>query len=216
MNYNKKAIKLREKKLESKKTRTKQKAKTISYYAVVSIILLCVSLTAGLGIGVFRGILAGAPSVDEINVEPTGFITTIYDSDGKPIQELSDYTSNRIKVVYDQIPENLRNAFIALEDARFEEHKGIDLKGIVRALFANIASGGISEGASTITQQLIKNNVFNVGVGETTFFSKVERKIQELYLAIQIEKEMEKDEIITHYLNTINLGKGSLGIGTAA
>jgi len=178
--------------------------------------LFGISMTVGLGLGVFRGILASAPDVDEIDVEPKGFISTIYDTDGNPIQELSDYTSNRIKVSYDQIPENLKDAFIAIEDARFEEHKGIDIKGIVRALFVNLASGGISEGASTITQQLIKNNVFNVGVGETTFFSKVERKIQEWYLALQIEKELEKEEILTHYLNTINLGKGTLGIGTAA
>ena len=216
MNYNKKSIKLREKKLETKKTRKKQKAKTITFYAVVCMILFCVSLAAGLGIGVFRGILAGAPDVEEINVEPKGFMSTIYDEDGNAIQELSDYTSNRIKIVYEQIPENLRDAFIAIEDSRFYDHKGIDIKGIVRALFVNVASGGISEGASTITQQLIKNNVFNVGVGETTFFSKVERKIQEWYLALEIEKEMDKNEILTNYLNTINLGKGTLGIGTAA
>ena len=78
MNYNKKAIKLREKNLESKKTRKKQKVKTVSFYALISILLFSASLVIGLGIGVFRGILAGAPDVEEINVKPSGFITTIY------------------------------------------------------------------------------------------------------------------------------------------
>ena len=216
MNYNKKSIKSREKKLGAKKTRKKQKAKTISFYAVIVILLCMVSLVGGLGIGVFRGILESAPSIDEINVEPTGFITTIYDSNGKAIEELSDYTSNRIEVTYEEMPENLRDAFIAIEDARFKDHKGIDIKGMIRALFVNLASGGISEGASTITQQLIKNNVFDVGSGETTIFAKFERKIQEQYLAVQVEKEMDKDEIITHYLNSINLGQGTLGVGAAS
>ncbi len=216
MNYNKKSIKAREKKVGAKKTRKKQKAKTVSFYMVIIILLCMVSLIGGLGIGVFRGILASAPSVDEINVEPTGFITTIYDSDGKPMEELSDYTSNRIEVKYEEIPENLQDAFIAIEDERFKDHKGIDIKGMIRALFANLASGGISEGASTITQQLIKNNVFDVGTGETTFFAKVERKLKEQYLALQVEKELGKEEILTHYLNTINLGQGTLGVGAAA
>lgn len=216
MNYNKKSIKLRKKKLESKKTRKKQKAKTITSYVVISVFLLCISLVGGLGVGVFQGILAGAPEVDEINIEPTGFITTIYDSDGNVMEELSDYTSNRIKVTYEQIPKNLRNAFIAIEDERFYDHKGIDLRGIGRALVANLTRGGISEGASTITQQLIKNNVFEVGTKERTIFDKVERKVQELYLALQVEKEFSKEEILTHYLNSINLGAGSLGVQTAA
>lgn len=216
MNYNKKSIKLRQKKLESKKTRTKQKVKTYSFYVIVGMILLVCSITAGLGLGVFEGILASAPEVAEINLEPTGFITTIYDTDGNVIEELSDYTSNRIKVNQDQLPKNLQNAFIAIEDSRFHEHKGIDIKGIIRAFFVNLASGRISEGASTITQQLIKNNVFDVGVGETTVFAKVERKIQELYLAVQVEKELEKGEILTHYVNSINLGQGTLGVGTAS
>lgn len=216
MNYNKKSIKLREKKLETKKTRKKQKVKTISLSVVLCVMLFFVSLVGGLGIGVFQGILAASPDVDEINVEPTGFITTIYDIDGNVIQELSDYTSNRIEVEIEEIPKNLRNAFIAIEDERFYEHKGIDIKGMIRALVVNIASGGISEGASTITQQLIKNNVFDVGSGETTVFAKVERKIQEQYLALQVEKQLEKDEILTHYLNSINLGEGTLGVGAAA
>ena len=100
---------------------------------------------------------------------------------------LSDYSSNRIIVNYDQIPANLRNAFIAIEDERFYEHNGVDLKGVIRAGITAIQNGGATQGASTITQQLIKNNVFEIG-GETNFLAKVKRKIQEQYLAIQVEK----------------------------
>jgi penicillin-binding protein 1A len=171
---------------------------------------------AGIGFGILRGIIASAPDIDEISIEPTGFITTILDKDGNEIQTLSDYTSNRIDVSIDEIPENLQNAFVAIEDSRFYEHKGVDAKGMLRALFSNLSHGKISEGASTITQQLIKNNVFHVGSGETNFYSKVKRKIQEQYLALQVEKKFSKSEILKNYLNTINLGQGTLGVQAAS
>ena len=109
----------------------------------------------------------------------------------------------------------MRNAFIAIEDERFYQHNGVDLKGVIRAGFTAIRNHGATEGASTITQQLIKNNVFEVW-DETNFLAKVKRKIQEQYLAIQVEKATSKEEILTDYLNTINLGKGTLGVESAA
>ena len=216
MNYNKKSIKLRERKLESKKFRTKQKVKLMSVYTFIAAILLVVSVTAGLGFGVLHGLIASAPKISEIGIEPTGYVTNILDRDGEVIQTLSDYTSNRIDVSIEQIPECLENAVIAIEDSRFREHKGIDIKGMFRALFVNLSSGGIKEGASTITQQLIKNNVFHATTGETDTFAKIKRKIQEQYLALQVEKKYSKDEILENYLNTINLGQGTLGVEAAA
>lgn len=216
MNYNKKSIHLREKKLETKKLRRKQKVKIISFRALIVLVLLLVSIVAGLGVGVLRGLIASAPDVSEIDIEPTGFVTNILDSDGNVIQQLSDYTSHRIAIDYEDMPTHLQNAFISIEDSRFYEHKGIDVKGIFRALFANIASGGISEGASTITQQLIKNNVFNAAAGETNTYAKIKRKVQEIYLALQVEKKFSKAEILKNYLNTINLGQGTLGVEVAA
>ena len=110
----------------------------------------------------------------------------------------------------------MENAFIAVEDSRFRTHKGIDPKGIVRAAVVGITSGGdFSQGASTITQQLIKNSVFPNFVQETKWES-VERKIQEWYLAVQIEKVVEKDDILESYLNTINLGQNTLGVQAAS
>lgn len=216
MNYNKKSIQRIEKRLDTKKNRKKQKIKFFSFRAFIVAFLLIVSIVAGTGIGVLRGLIASAPDVSEISIEPTGFVTNIVDKDGNVIQQLSDYTSNRITIEYDEMPENLRNAFIAVEDSRFYEHKGIDVKGIIRALFSNVTSGGISEGASTITQQLIKNNVFNAAAGENNDYAKIKRKVQEIYLALQIEKKFSKAEIIKNYLNTINLGQGTLGVEAAA
>ena len=131
------------------------------------------------------------------------------------MQQLSDYSSNRIFISYKDIPDNLKNAFISIEDERFYEHDGIDFKGILRALWTDIRRGSTSQGASTLTQQLIKNNVFEAG-GESNIIAKVKRKIQEQYLAIKAEKKHPKDKILTDYLNTINLGKGTLGVETAA
>ena len=107
--------------------------------------------------------------------------------------------------------------FVAIEDERFYKHNGIDLQGIARAAVVGIARGGnFTEGASTLTQQLIKNNVFPNFTKEKTFYDKFQRKIQEQYLALQIEKKMDKSEIIESYLNTINLGQNCLGVQAAS
>ncbi|MDE6939029.1 MAG: transglycosylase domain-containing protein, partial [Lachnospiraceae bacterium] len=101
-------------------------------------------------------------------------------------------------------------------DERFYEHNGIDIQGIIRAGIVGITSGDLSQGASTLTQQLIKNNVFPNFVNEKTLYDRVERKLQEQFLAIQIEKQMDKDAIMESYLNTINLGQNCLGVQAAA
>ena len=216
MNYNKKSIQQKKKMLESKSIRRKQKVKLYSFRFGLIFLVAIFAVAGGTAFGIFQGIIASAPDISEISIEPTGYVTTIYDKDGKEIQTLSDYTSNRIDVEIDKIPKQLQNAFVAIEDTRFYEHKGIDVKGMFRALFSNISHGGITEGASTITQQLIKNNVFHVGDGETNFYARVKRKIQEQYLALQVEKKFSKKEILKNYLNTINLGQGTLGVQAAA
>ena len=107
-------------------------------------------------------------------------------------------------------------AFVAIEDERFYKHNGIDIQGIIRAGVNGVAHGfHFTEGASTLTQQLIKNNVFPNFINESKY-QRIERKIQEQYLALKIEKEMSKEEILEAYMNTINLGQGCLGVQTAA
>ena len=115
----------------------------------------------------------------------------------------------------DKIPKNLANAFVAIEDKRFYQHNGIDIKGIIRAGVQVIKDRRLSQGASTITQQLLKNNVFDGWTDESTMQS-IKRKIQEQYLALELEKVWDKDQILECYMNSINLGQNTLGVKAAA
>ena len=114
------------------------------------------------------------------------------------------------------MPKCLQFAFIDIEDERFMDHNGIDLKGILRAGVVAIKNKNLSEGASTITQQLLKNNVFEEGGQESSYGALCKRKFQEQYLALELEKTTTKSNILQSYLNTINLGANTLGVQAAA
>ena len=213
MHYNKTSIQQKRKQLHSKK---KLIHSSLSIVLLKVFLLLVIVVAVGGGgflYGSIEGMIASTPT--DYDLKPQYSATIIYDDNDQETQILSDYSSNRIIVNYEKLPDNLKNAFISIEDERFYEHNGVDLKGVLRALISNIKHGSTTQGASTITQQLIKNNVFNVG-GESNLFAKVKRKIQEQYLAIQVEKTTSKEDILTNYLNTINLGKGTLGVEAAA
>ena len=183
--------------------------------ALAMFLILCFAGFA-VGIGFVRGAIDAAPSLDIIDVQPQGYASQIYDADGNLMQTLVMEGSNREEVSFDQLPDDLVNAFIAIEDSRFYEHNGIDLKGILRAVYVGITNGRFSEGASTITQQLIKNNVLQGGY-ETNMTDKLRRKIQEQFLAVKLEDQLgSKETILEYYLNTINLGGNCLGVQTAA
>ena len=137
-------------------------------------------------------------------------------TNNKQIAKLITSGSNRIKADLKDIPEHLRWAFIDTEDARFYEHNGIDIQGIGRAAFIALTTLNPSEGASTITQQVLKNNVFTNWTEEDSLTSSLKRKIQEQYLAVQLEKVTKKDVILETYLNTINLGSNTLGVKAAS
>jgi penicillin-binding protein 2A len=133
--------------------------------------------------------------------------TVIYDQNG---EIASNVLTNRTKgVVVGKLPKHVGDAVIAIEDERFYEHRGFDLKGITRAFFNNLFAGNITGGGSTITQQLTKNALLSP---EKTY----KRKVEELFLAVKIEKVYEKDEILQMYLNQVYFGSGSWGIGQAA
>ena len=120
---------------------------------------------------------------------------------------------NRTVVDLEVIPKHVQDAVLAIEDQRFYEHEGVDLRAIVRATLANIGSGRIEEGGSTITQQYVKQMIIAPGeIAEKSY----ERKIQEAALSRQIEKELSKKEILERYLNTIYLGQGAYGVQAAA
>ncbi|MGA5692393.1 transglycosylase domain-containing protein [Cytobacillus pseudoceanisediminis] len=133
--------------------------------------------------------------------------TVIYDADEEVASKISANKNEGISI--DQIPDHMKNAVIAIEDHRFYEHGGIDLKGIGRAFFTNLKAGGIVEGGSTLTQQLTKNALLSA---EKTY----KRKLEEFFLAIEIEKEYSKDEILQMYLNQVYFGEGAWGIKRAA
>ncbi len=136
----------------------------------------------------------------------------IYDADGNLIRTLHE-AENRTVIPLSKTPKHLRQAVVAIEDARFFKHKGVDLRAIVRALLANVTSGEIREGGSTITQQYVKNVIIAPGrIAEKTY----ERKIIEAALARQLEQKLSKREILERYLNTVYFGEGAYGIEAAA
>ncbi|MCR5502398.1 MAG: transglycosylase domain-containing protein [Lachnospiraceae bacterium] len=188
----------------------------VLYLALIAMIGVAI-IGASAGFGVFKGIIDTSPSIENVDVTPTGFSTFVYDNEGNQIAKLVSQDSNRIPVTMDMIPENLAHAFVAIEDERYYEHNGIDIKGIIRAAYMGISNGfHFTEGASTITQQLLKNNVFVGWTEEDGFSDRMKRKIQEQYLAIELSKTMSKDDILLNYMNTINLGQNTLGVQAAS
>ena len=216
MNYGKKSTAKKRTALISRSSMMEKRAR-VSFIRVlfVSLIALCIAVTC-LGVGSFRGVIDTAPDVDDIDIMPLGYATFLYDDAGNQIRKLAAPDSNRLPVTLDQIPVDLQHAVVAIEDERFYEHNGIDVKGILRAGMKALTTGDFSEGASTITQQLLKNNVFTNWTSESTQLERFTRKIQEQYLAVQVEKKTDKDTILENYLNTINLGAGSYGVQAAA
>ena len=216
MNYGKKGASKRQKQIASKSNMKKKRVGVRVFKALVACLLLVIVLGA-VGGGLFiKNILDDTPTVTPDDVRPSGYTTFVYAQDGTEIERFVSSGSNRIYKNIDDIPENLGNAFIAIEDERFYKHNGIDMQGIIRAAAIGLTSGSFSEGASTLTQQLIKNNVFPNFTEEKTFYDRLERKIQEQFLAVEIEKQMSKSEILEAYMNTINLGQNCLGVQSAS
>lgn len=185
-------------------------------FRLVLVVFIAIILFGTMAVlGICKGIIDTAPDIDTIDVSPEGYSTKIYDTDGNVTQTLIGQNANRVYVTLDNVPAHVQNAFIAIEDERFRQHNGIDIKGIIRAAANTLSTKDLSQGASTITQQLIKNTVFEGG-SENTDIAKIKRKIQEQYLAVQLENKINKDTILEYYLNTINLGQNTLGVQAAS
>lgn len=223
MNYGKKATRRKEAKLDAKGKKIRKKFGVFLSKTLLLCLLLVVLIGICSGIGVWKGIVDSSPDISAMDVTPTGYSTTVYSSDGTEIATLVASGANRKYATIDEIPINLQHAFVAIEDARFYTHNGIDPKGIVRAAISGVANGfHFDQGASTITQQLIKNSVLENNwsgelSGKSSKIEKVQRKIQEQYLAVELEKQVNnKDWILENYLNTINLGNNTLGVQAAS
>ena len=217
MNYSKKGIKAKQKAVHATSTRLGKKL-LVSVLNLSLLFILSVGVIGiSMGFGIFKGVIDTAPSIENIKVTPTGFSTFVYDLEGNQTAKLVSQNSNRIPVTHDMIPQDLADAFVAIEDERFYEHNGIDIKGIIRAAYIGVSQKfHFTEGASTITQQLLKNNVFTDWTSETGFADKLKRKIQEQYLAIELSKSMSKEDVLLNYMNSINLGQNTLGVQAAS
>jgi penicillin-binding protein 1A len=197
----------------------KQRSKPFSIFLSVLLVILiiggfaiCGALTGG-----YIAIIRSIPDMGLVGIEPRTYTSVILDSSGSEISKLHG-EENREYATLDTIPKDLQHAIIAIEDERFYEHDGVDVRGFARAVYSTITKTQL-QGGSTITQQLIKNNVTNVSR------NTVRTKLKEQYLAIKYEKELReklgskqaaKDYILELYLNTIGLGHGYNGVKVAA
>lgn len=163
----------------------------------------------GVVIGVITGIIDKTESVDLEQLQSLKLTSFVYDSEGNEIASLYG-DENRVNVTYEKIPKHLIDAVISIEDERFMEHGGVDIKRTAAAIFTYVVNGGESTfGGSTITQQLIKNTTGDKEKAWT-------RKIREWYRAMTLENKLEKEDILESYLNTIYLGEGAHGVEVAA
>lgn len=222
MNFGKKSTQRKRKVLNSNSSRMGNKALIIFLRTFFFSLVAVCSIVFCMGIGSFRAIIDNSPDISQVNIMPIGNATFIYDADGNQMQKLSAPTANRMSVSINKIPLHMQHAIVAIEDERFYEHNGIDVRGILRAFINGVSHGfHFNEGASTLTQQLLKNNVFTNWTNEGKI-ERFKRKFQEQYLALQLEAALTADGkdtksvILENYLNTINLSAGTYGVQAAA
>jgi len=163
------------------------------------------------GAGLFFYYVSSAPDLTEEKLIGT-VASTILDAEGNEIKEIGGNDQNRTLVAAEEIPQVLKDAIVSIEDQRFYDHNGVDPIRIIGALFANLQQGGISQGGSTITQQLIKLSYFSTSSEAQT----LERKAQEAWMSMQLEREYTKDEILAFYINKVYMSNNVYGMGTAA
>lgn len=216
MNYSERSVLHKQDNLVSVSRKIRNRIRIWFVLIGVTLVMAGMLVTTFCIAGILRGLCDAAPAVSSLEMMPEGYATTVYDAEHNQTQTLLGSDANREYVELSYIPESVQQAFVAIEDARFYDHFGVDMKGIFRAIYSGISTDeGLRQGASTITQQLLKNQVFGGG-NEKTFFTKLSRKVQEQYLAVQLENEMSKEQILEYYLNTINLGQNTLGVQTAS
>ncbi|MDP9297400.1 MAG: transglycosylase domain-containing protein [Actinomycetota bacterium] len=167
--------------------------------ALAAAILLLATVLTGCG---------GLPRLEDYPTLSLAQTSFLYASDGSLITELHA-DQDRVVLTFGQIPQSIRDATVAIEDRRFYQHHGVDLRAILRAAYDNVAAGRTIEGGSTITEQLVKN--LYTGAERT-----LRRKLDEAVLAWQLEDRMTKDQILTEYLNTVYFGAGAYGVQAAA
>ncbi len=215
MNYSKENNRKNIKENSSNKTKMKSKSNLIFSKIIIALILIIGFAIIGGAVGIYLAILRNTPALPSIT--PSIYSSEIIIEDTGEVYTTLDASQKRIHATLDEIPDNLEHAFIAIEDSRFYEHNGIDIKGSIRSVYQTIFKGN-SQGGSTITQQLIKN-------ARGLLRNNTISKLQEQYLAVTYEKDLTeelgskkaaKDYILEAYLNTIAMGHGLNGVQTAS
>jgi len=190
-----------------KKRKPKKETKWKRRRRIIANLLAVLTAVMILGFFVLVYYAYDLPDIDKLNEDKLKSSIVIQDYKGQFLASYGDIYTEYVK--YDDIPQNLINAVIATEDRRFFNHWGIDLRGLARAVFVNIAKGRVAQGGSTVTQQLAKNVFLKPD-------RNLKRKIQEAMLAIWLEKHYSKEQIIEMYLNRVYLGGGVYGIDAAS
>jgi len=174
--------------------------------ALASLVVTIVGLAAAPQLADLSAAAKGEAS--DVELRDLDLRSYVYAADGSLLATLRE-EQNRAPVPLADLPEHVVGAVLAVEDANFWEHKGVNVRATVRALLSNVESGATTQGGSTITQQLVKQSVLS---SEQTF----DRKTREVFLAVRLEEQMEKEEILERYLNTIYFGNHAYGIQAAA
>lgn len=213
-----------EKVAKSKSTKKKLKkkpSKVKRFFKYFFLTLLITGLLIGVvGVGYVVAVIKTTPQLDINAIYNLNQPSMLFDDQGEIIDDLPS-TEIRYIISYDEMPQNLINAYISIEDERFMSHGGIDIKRILGAAARDVMvilgkQNGI-HGASTITQQLIKNTILaSEASAESTPLDRINRKIKEIILAVQLDKELSKEEIIRSYLNTIPLSGHIYGVEAAS
>ena len=199
------------------KKHKKKKSRRRASRILLVIVILIVFAVGGAGLGAVYGILQSTEMLNVSDVMPQAYTSIIYDDKGNEVDKLHR-GENREYIALDEIPLHMQHAVVAIEDERFYKHGGIDIRGIFRAMVENVKNRSFSQGASTITQQLIKNEVLSNE-------KSISRKVKEQYLALNLEDTLEKQlgskkaakqYILELYLNTIALSHGLNGVEAAA
>lgn len=198
---------------DNKKQKKKRKLTVLKVFKIFIILFLMVAIIGGGAVfGVVLSIIKEAPEIDPSSINASLDQTSfIYDIEGNLIEKIQA-PELRTFVSLSKMPKHLKDAFIAIEDERFEKHIGVDPKGIIASAFDNIKAGQIVRGGSTITQQLVKNVYLSDEATDKTW----SRKIKEAYLSLQMERVLHKDQILEAYLNRISLGQNAYGVQEAA
>ncbi|ENH97309.1 penicillin-binding protein 1A/1B [Gracilibacillus halophilus YIM-C55.5] len=192
--------------IERRKQKQQSKQKKPMWKRIIKIAMLCV-LLIGIGFGaLFTYYIATAPDINADKLSAPAS-TKLYDTNGEQFANLG--TEKRTKIDYDDLPPVLLDAIIATEDARFKDHIGIDFRRIGAAVIANFRNGFGSQGASTITQQVVKRAFLSND-------KRLKRKVQEQWLALKLDRQYSKQEIMEMYVNEIYYGSGAYGVATAS